>query len=113
MVTRTTECTEEGLEMAELKFKRSCEHIVLLNQKLDDLQVRYDKAKAEDRRSFRYPLRLKIAVVDGVRNMYYEYAMREAEKIATIKGKLLGYQAVIEVDESSDESEDERSEVTV
>jgi hypothetical protein len=65
MSKRKLECTENELEMAEKKFKRSCEQIVLLNDKLDDLQTRYDTAKRDDRRSFRYPLRLKIAVVDG------------------------------------------------
>ncbi|VDI49701.1 Hypothetical predicted protein [Mytilus galloprovincialis] len=104
MSKRSFEYTGEELEMAEKKFKRSCEHIVLLNQRLDDLQVRYDKSKAEDRRSFRYPLRLKIAVVDGVRNMYYEYALREAQKVAEIQGKLHGYQVVIVDDVSGDES---------
>jgi ribosomal protein S21 len=53
MSKRKLECTENELEMAEKKFKRSCEQIVLLNDKLDDLQNRYDTAKRDDRRSFR------------------------------------------------------------
>lgn len=103
MSKRKLECTENELEMAEKKFKRSCEQIVLLNDKLDDLQNRYDTAKRDDRRSFRYPLRLKIAVVDGVRNMYYEYAMRQAKEVAEIKGHLYGYQVILDGDDSSDE----------
>lgn len=100
------EYTESELEVTEKKFKRSCEQIVQLNQKLDDLQLRYNRAKMDDRRSFRYPLRLKIAAVDGVRNMYYEYALREAKKIAAIKGKLYGYRVVIEEDESDEDDMD-------
>ena len=109
MSRRTSECKESELDFAEKKFKRSCEHIVLLNQKLNDLQVRYNNAKRDDRRSFRYPLRLKIAVVDGVRNMYYEYALREAKKIAEIKASLFGYQVVIDEDYDTEESEDSDS----
>jgi hypothetical protein len=45
-----------------------------LNYSLDALQQRYNKAKKDNHKSFRYSLRLRIAVVDGMRNMYYDYA---------------------------------------
>lgn len=74
-----------NLNEAETRFKRACEQVVLLNDKLDGLQRRYDKAVQENHRSFRYNLRLKMASVEGVRNAYYEYACEKAEEIAELR----------------------------
>jgi hypothetical protein len=73
------------LNETETRFKRACEQVVLLNDKLEGLQRRYDKARQENHRSFRYNLRLKMASVEGVRNAYYEYACEKAEKIAELR----------------------------
>ena len=73
------------LNETETRFKRACEQVVLLNDKLEGLQRRYDKAVQENHRSFRYNLRLKMASVEGVRNAYYEYACEKAEKIAELR----------------------------
>lgn len=69
----------------EMRFKKACEQVVLLNDKLEGLQRRYDKARQENHRSFRYNLRLKMASVEGVRNAYFEYACVKAEKIAELR----------------------------
>ena len=79
-----------GLVESERRFKRACEQIVQLNYSLDSLQQRYNKAKKDNHRSFRYSLRLKIAVVDGMRNMYYDYAHKKAESIAELRQELFG-----------------------
>ena len=73
------------LNETETRFKRACEQVVLLNDKLEGLQRRYDNAVQENNRSFRYNLRLKMASVEGVRNAYYEYACEKAEKIAELR----------------------------
>lgn len=73
------------LNESELRFKRACQQVVLLNDKLEGLQRRYDKARQENHRTFRYNLRLKMASVEGVRNAYYEYACEKAEKIAELR----------------------------
>ena len=56
------------LSDAERRFRRACDQIVLLNQKLGEVQKRYKNARRTNNRSFRYNLRLKLAVVEGVRN---------------------------------------------
>lgn len=73
------------LNETETRFRRACEQVVLLNDKLEGLQRRYDKARLENHRTFRYNLRLKMASVEGVRNAYYEYACNKAEKIAELR----------------------------
>ena len=62
------------LNETEIRFKKACEQVILLNGKLEGLQRRYDKARQENHRTFRYNLRLQMASVEGVRNAYYEYA---------------------------------------
>lgn len=87
---------------SEKRFKRACEQIVQLNYSLDALQQRYNKAKKDNHKSFRYSLRLRIAVVDGMRNMYYDYAHKKAEAIAELRQELFGEVVDIVADEPSD-----------
>jgi len=86
---------------SERRFKRACEQIVQLNYSLDALQQRYNRAKKDNHRSFRYSLRLRIAVVDGMRNMYYDYAHQKAETVAQLRQELFGEVVDIISDESS------------
>ena len=89
------------LNETETRFKRACEQVILRNGKLEGLQLRYDKAREENHRSFRYNLRLKMASAEGVRNAYYEYACEKAEKIAELR-----YYVSIENSESDDYESD-------
>lgn len=70
---------------AENQFRRACDQIVLVNVKLRACSVRYRRAKATNMKSFRYPLRLRLAVVEGVRNMYYDYATQKAQEIGHLR----------------------------
>ena len=69
-------------------FQKACDQIVLLNQKLGEVQKRYKNARRTNNRSFRYNLRLKLAVVEGVRNMYYDYAYAKADQVADLRREL-------------------------
>lgn len=89
----------------ETRFKKACEQVVLLNDRLEGLQRRYDKARQENHRSFRYNLRLRMATVEGVRNAYYEYACEKAEKIAELR-----YYVSVNNDPDSDEYESDTME---
>ena len=91
----------------ERRFRRACEQIVQLNYKLDDLQGRYLSAKKDNLRSFRYNCRLRLAVVEGLRNMYYDYAHQKAEDIAGLRKDLYGETVeIVASDEDSDEDDD-------
>jgi hypothetical protein len=71
------------------KFRRSCHHIRMLNRRIEDIQVRYDRAFSTGRRSFRYSHRLKLATYEGMRNMYYEYACRRADELEQMQEVLI------------------------
>ena len=70
------------------KFKRACQLIVLLNNKLEGLQNRYDRARRDDRRSFRYNVRLRLCTVEGARYMFYEYASQRADEMEDLQDQL-------------------------
>ena len=84
----------------EKRFKRACAQIVQLNYSLDALQQRYNKAKKDNHKSFRYSLRLRIAVVGGMRNTYYDYAHKKAEAVAELRQELFGEVVDIVSDET-------------
>lgn len=52
------------------KFQRACAQVLLLNNMVQDLQTRYDRAVAQNMRQYRYTLRLRLCTVEGLRNMY-------------------------------------------
>ncbi|WAR19786.1 hypothetical protein MAR_001624 [Mya arenaria] len=79
------------LEQAERKFRRACDQIVFLNERLSGCQFRYKKARNNNRKSFRYPLRMRLAVVEGIRDMYYDYATKKVEEIEHLRKVLTAY----------------------
>lgn len=91
-----------SLVNSERRFRRACEQIVLLNQKLEELQLRYGRAKSDNLRSYRYSLRLRLAVVEGLRNTYYEYAHGKADEVAELRQELFGEEVMVVDGDSSD-----------
>lgn len=79
----------DKLKQMNKKFRLSCNQVVILNNEIEYLQNRYDMAVAAQNRSFRYFLRLKIATLEGVRNMIYEYACRHADQLDAMHERLL------------------------
>lgn len=83
----------------ETKFERACSQLTILNAKIAEIQLRYDRAAAVNRRSFRYSLRIQLVELEGVRNMYYQYARAKAEELDHMKQQIL--------EALSDDSEEE------
>ncbi|KAH3720143.1 hypothetical protein DPMN_063037 [Dreissena polymorpha] len=88
--------TLETLQESERKFRKACTQIQILNNQLEDIKTRYKKAKTDGFHRFRYNLRLKLAVVEGVRNMYYEYAHAKAEQVALLRHRLYGEIVIVD-----------------
>ena len=97
----------EALFDAERKFRKACIQITLLNTTLQEMQQRYRRAKADNFKCFRYNLRLKLAVVEGVRNTYYDYAHIKAEQVAELRQQLFGEHVNIVTDSDTDDDEEE------
>lgn len=73
---------------AETCFRRACRQILVLNRTITDLHSRYDLAAKQNARAFRYTLRVRIAVMEGVRNMFFEYASMKADKIVELRKQI-------------------------
>ena len=71
------------------KFRKACSQVVLLNNKIQDAQVRYDHAVKGGKKAFRYVGRLNLATLEGVRNMIYEYAARAADTLDRMQDRLV------------------------
>jgi len=74
----------------ERYFQMVCEQIVVLNHKILRLQKRYKKTNQDNMRSLRYNMRLRLTAVEGVRNMFYDYAYNIANQIAELRRELFG-----------------------
>lgn len=68
------------------KLNRSNEQLQRVNQTLDSLEKRYNEAKKSKIRAFRYNLRLRLAVAEGVRNIYLEYTRMKLAEMARLEG---------------------------
>ena len=66
----------------ERRFKRACEQIMQLYCSLNAPQKDATRLKRTMTGHFRYSLSLRIAVVDGMRNMHYDNAHKKAEAVA-------------------------------
>ena len=67
---------EMGVQLYETqrRFNRACDQILLLNTRLHGLKKRYQSARSNDYKTFRFPLRLRIMIEEGMVKQYYHYA---------------------------------------
>ncbi|KAH3806196.1 hypothetical protein DPMN_134513 [Dreissena polymorpha] len=73
---------------AKGRFKTACNQIFHLLQRLREIKKRYKMTQRSGNRVFRYNLRLKMSVIEGVCYMYYTYAYHKADRIAELRRDL-------------------------
>ena len=77
------------------KFKRACEQVILLNNRLKETQTKYDRAVQKKHSSFRYHSRLRQVTLEGVRIRCEigceneEYANRSADRLDKMQDRLM------------------------
>lgn len=79
----------EQMRKIDKNFRRVCEQLVLLNNCIEAYQKRYDRAVANNQRAFRYQHRLRLVTLEGVRNMFWEYASDRADKLDEMQDRLM------------------------
>ena len=77
------------LQDCQCRFNRACDQILLLNTRLQCLRKRYKSARFNDCKSFRFPLRMRILVTEGLVKTYYHYADMKRGEIQSIRNILL------------------------
>ena len=71
----------EKINLCYRKFNRACDQMTLLDQRISDTKMRYNRAIKNRNNAFRYTLRQRLAVLSGVKMMYYEYASKMADEM--------------------------------
>ena len=86
--TSAHEMLSEYLQCQQ-KFRKACSQVILLNNQIQNAQIRYDRAVKDGNKAFRYMGRLKLATLEGVRNTIYEYAARLGDEIDAQQERLV------------------------
>ena len=81
---------ESDLYLSQKKFNKACEHLVMMDRHIRELEHRYNMAVRHGRNSFRYNLRLRLSVLTGVKMMFYEYASKLADEVNRLRRQVFG-----------------------
>lgn len=81
------------LQEAENRTQKACQQMLLLSDKLDYMKEKYEKAVKDNIRSYRYPLRMRIVVLEGIINMYYQYTSEKHKEAEMLRYKLFGQES--------------------
>ena len=92
------------------KFRQACSQLILINNLIDETEAHYNRSQAEGRRSYRYILRLKLCSLEGVRNMFYEYAYAKADQLEKLQLELYNKSGIAWNDSLAQESDNEDEE---
>lgn len=87
------------LRHSELYFRRACEQVFLLNRQVEETTVRFHVADDAGNKVHRYNVRLRLSILEGVRNMFYEYAAKKAAAIVELQ------RCILETDIVSDDGD--------
>ena len=82
--------TEEKLEDAELRLRRSIEQMTMIDAQIRELETLYRRAQESKKNASRYNLRLKISVVSGIKMMHLHYSSSKREEINKLRTQLFG-----------------------
>ena len=87
MVMKTFEMYAK-LHDSQRRFNRAGEQILLLKTRLRGLRKRYNSAKSSDSKTFRFPLRMRMMVAEGLVKRYYHYADMKRTEILELRAEL-------------------------
>ena len=84
------------------RFVCACRQVALVNNQMEALKVRYDRAERNNERAFAYSQRLRLIVLENTRAMFYEYATACSDRLASLHEELLlSESSMEETDDSS------------
>lgn len=102
----------QEMRQMDKRFKLVCRQLVLMNNQIAEVKKRYERAVANNRRSFRYQHRLRLVTLEGVRNMFWEYAQDRADRLDDMQDKLMeDYD--IDWDDVAEEEDDIEMELSI
>ena len=93
------------------KFRLSCTQLIHINKMIDEIKVHYNRSQQENHHSYRYILRLKLCSLEGVQNMFYEYAYAKADELEKMQLDLFNRTGIAWSDALAEESDNESDDV--
>jgi hypothetical protein len=69
---------------------------------MEELRLRYNRAKEDNLKAFRYSLHLRMVVVEGMLNTYTDYAHQRADRVSELRLELFGDTLELDTDSDSD-----------
>ena len=87
------------LHDCQRRFNKACDQILLLNTRLHGLRKRYKSARSSNCKTFRFPLRMRMMVAEGLVKRYYHYADMKRSEILELRDELT------KIDNFADEDE--------
>ena len=76
------------IQHVDRKFRRARKQILVLNSQIESLLVRYQRSSDQGQKAFRCATRLQVTTVEGVRDMFYEYARLQCQDMDDLQCKL-------------------------
>lgn len=73
------------IKSAGEKFEKACQQSCLLEERINALMVRYERSRKDEHFSLYSSCGLQIEVLEGVSNMYYEYAKQQRDLIQNLQ----------------------------
>ena len=96
----------DDIKIAESKFTIACQQLILLNRRVTEAEVRYRRAAADRKHAARLSLRFRLLTLEGVRQMFYDYATKMADHLDRLR-TMAGMIVIREEDDSDLWSEEE------
>ncbi|KAH3752873.1 hypothetical protein DPMN_187499 [Dreissena polymorpha] len=73
------------LTSAERQFRYACRQVMIISSHLEEATLQYHVADRTGNKIFSYNIRLRLSILDGVRNMFYEFAAKKAAEIIELQ----------------------------
>ena len=85
-------------------FTYACRQVVLINDEMEAVRARHERAEKNGARAFLYSQRLRLTVLEGTRTMFYEYATACSDRLASLHDEMILGDGSLEESQPSDNS---------
>ena len=85
------------MDITRRKIRRSIAQIVLLDNFICDAKIRYRRAVDNQNNRVAYTLKQRITLVSSVRMMFYEYGMKQGNKLLQLRNNIDALHVAIDV----------------
>ena len=76
------------MEIQESHYKRAFETLRALDRKFEDKELRYHRALQSHSEAAELSLQFQLAMMDGLRSKYHEYAVMKMQQISVLRLQL-------------------------